>query len=118
MRRKAGTLIPIEEQILEAGLSLRQRGVPHFHGFLIAKEIKEGVGARRLTGQGTLYKALDRLEKAGLLRSHWEDPQVAGEEYRPRRRLYEVTPQGEYALTEAASARQPHAPLRLVLDNE
>jgi PadR family transcriptional regulator PadR len=118
MRRKPGTLIPIEEQILAAGLSLRQRGTPHFHGFLIAKEISEGIDARRLTAQGVLYKALDRLERAGLLERWWEDPEVAAREQRPRRRLYRMTGLGEQALAEAARARRATAPLRVVLEGE
>jgi DNA-binding PadR family transcriptional regulator len=42
---------------------------------------------------GTVYPALARLEHAGWLASRWEaiDPHVAG---RPRRRLYELTPDG------------------------
>jgi PadR family transcriptional regulator, regulatory protein PadR len=118
MRRKPGTLIPIEEQILAAGLALRQRGAPHFHGFLIAKEIMEGDDARRLTSQGTLYKALDRLERAGLLERWWEDPEVAASEQRPRRRLYQVTGLGEQALAEAARARLVRASRRLMLEGE
>lgn len=118
MRRKPGTLIPIEEQILTAGLSLRQRGTPHFHGFLLAKEIMEGADARRLTAQGTLYKALDRLERAGLLERWWEDPEIAAEEQRPRRRLYQVTGLGEQALTEAKRARHVPASFRRVLEGK
>lgn len=103
MRRKPGTLIPIEVHILSAALALRQRGEPHFHGFLIAKEIMEGDDARRLTAQGTLYKALDRLERGGLLERWWEDAEIAAHEHRPRRRLYRVTGLGERALAAAVS---------------
>jgi DNA-binding PadR family transcriptional regulator len=113
MRRKAGALIPIEERILAAGLALRQHGAPQFHGFLIAKEIMEGAEARRLTAQGTLYKALDRLARAGLLERWWEDPEIAAQEQRPRRRLYQVTGLGERALSEAVRARQAPAPRRM-----
>lgn len=35
---------------------------------------------------GTAYPALRRLEKAGLLRSRWEEASAAHEEGRPRRR--------------------------------
>ena len=76
MRRKKGSLIPIEVSILEAGVKLRRHGIAEFHGFLIAKEIKEIEDARRLTAHGTLYKALDRMEQAGLLVSQWEDPLI------------------------------------------
>jgi len=50
---------------------------------------------------GTVYPALRRLEKAGLLRSRWEDAEVAHADGRPRRRTYELTPPGIDALTRA-----------------
>ena len=101
MRRKAGTLLPIELTILEAGIRLRMEGVAHFYGILIAREIKERQEARLLTAHGTLYKALDRLQRSGLLESEWEDPIVAAQANRPRRRLYWVTAAGEAALVTA-----------------
>lgn len=106
MRRKAGALVPLELSILDAGIELAVRGAPYFHGFLIAREIKEREDARLLTAHGTLYKALDRMQKAGLLESEWEDPSVGAAEGRPRRRLYRVTMAGETAL---ANARAPEA---------
>jgi DNA-binding PadR family transcriptional regulator len=104
MRRKPGTLLPLEVEILEAGLNLEHTGESEFHGFAIAKTIQEMDGARRLTAHGTLYKALARLEKAGLLQSRWEDPSAAAEEHRPRRRLYEVTAEGARAHARSHSA--------------
>lgn len=97
-RRKAGALLRIEEDILDTGLALRRRGVEEFHGFELAKRMAGGGDARRLTSHGTLYKALGRLENAGLLESRWEDPDRATEEGRPRRRLYSVTGLGERRL--------------------
>ena len=102
MRRKSGHLLPIELAILEVAIRLRMQGAPHFYGFLIAKEIKERQEARLLTAHGTLYKALDRLQKAGLLESEWEDPIVAAQANRPRRRLYWVTAAGEAARVRAS----------------
>ena len=98
MRRKSGVLIPIETSILEAGVRLREQGRGEFHGFLISKEMRDSDAARRLTAHGTLYKALDRMERAGLLESRWEDPSIAAKEGRPRRRLYRVTGLGERAI--------------------
>jgi PadR family transcriptional regulator PadR len=95
MRRRSGVLIPLEVSILRAGVELRERGQEEFHGFLIAKEIRDSTSARQLTAHGTLYKALDRMERAGFLESRWEDPSIAAEEGRPRRRLYRVTGLGE-----------------------
>lgn len=98
MRRKEGAILPIEESILAAGLALQRCGQPEFHGFAMAREIQDREGARRLTAHGTLYKALSRMEAAGLLSSRWEDPAAAAEADRPRRRLYKVTGAGEAAL--------------------
>jgi PadR family transcriptional regulator PadR len=91
-RRKPGTLLALESEILAAALSLRRSGQASFHGFGIAQTMREHSGSRALTGHGTLYKALGRLEQFGLLSSRWEDPAAA--EGRPRRRLYELTGQG------------------------
>jgi PadR family transcriptional regulator len=86
--------------ILEAALELRRAGESEFHGFAIAREIKARADTSALTAHGTLYKALGRMEQAGLLESEWEDPEVAVGEGRPRRRLYRVTGLGERALRE------------------
>ena len=95
----------MEAAILSAGLELRNAGEPDFHGFQLAKELRDQDDARRLTAHGTLYKALDRMERAGLLESRWEDPEVAVEQGRPRRRLYRVTGNGERASVRAAQDR-------------
>jgi PadR family transcriptional regulator len=100
-RRKPGTLLPIEQSILAAGVQAKLDGDLEFHGFAIAGVIQDREAARRMTAYGTLYRALARLEDAGLLTSRWEDPDVAVREGRPRRRLYQVTGLGEAALTRA-----------------
>ena len=91
MRRKPGALLPIEAGILATAVSLATDGAPEFHGFQIAKELQKRELGRSLTAHGTLYKALDRLERAAWLESRWEDPLIAANEGRPRRRLYKVT---------------------------
>jgi DNA-binding PadR family transcriptional regulator len=98
MRRRAGVLIPIEAEILDAALRLRRAGEERFHGFLIAKQMAAGEETGGLTAHGTLYKALGRLETAGLLVSSWEEPELATAAGRPRRRLYEITGAAERAL--------------------
>ncbi len=105
MRRKAGELIPIEVSILEAGVNLRSAGVAEFHGFQIAGHIRKWEEARLLTAYGTLYKALKRMQRAGLLVTRWEDPAIAAADSRPRRRLYEITPAGEVAVSRAHRLR-------------
>jgi len=109
MRRKAGTLIPLEISILEAAAA----GSEPFHGFELAKAIADASGSRSLTAHGTLYKALARLADAGLLEDEWEDPDVALAAGRPRRRLYRITGTGERRLAEERGRRTVPAP-RLV----
>ena len=91
MRRKSGEIIPIERSILLAASRMRSRGISQFHGFRIAKEIRDQDGARRLTAHGTLYRALARLEQQGYLTSRWEDPLLAARDNRPRRKFYTLT---------------------------
>lgn len=104
VRRKAGSLVPLEVEILEAIVTLQRRGLAEAHGFLLAKVVAEGQASRRLTAYGTLYKALDRLERGGCIASRWEDPDYAAEAARPRRRLYRLTAIGEAALADAHAA--------------
>jgi PadR family transcriptional regulator, regulatory protein PadR len=110
MRRKPGVLLPIEVDILDAALALRRAGTPHVHGFQLARAIVDRAEASTaLTAHGTLYKALARMEGAGLLTSAWEAPDIAAADGRPRRRLYEVTGAGERAL---AAHQARHATAR------
>jgi DNA-binding PadR family transcriptional regulator len=105
-RRKPGTLLPLETEILETALALLRSGHGTFHGFGLAQLMRERTGSRSLTAHGTLYKALSRLEEFGLLASRWEEtPAVDG---RPRRRLYELTSAGARA-AERAAAEKPVA---------
>lgn len=101
MRRKPGSLVPLERSICEVAFALRRSGVDEFHGYLIAKELAEAADARLLTAYGTLYRALGRLEKMGLLESRWEDPEIPARENRPGRRLYRLTAAGETAVVDA-----------------
>jgi PadR family transcriptional regulator, regulatory protein PadR len=107
-RRKPGTLLPLETEILEVALSLRRSGHATFHGFGLAQSMRDRSGSRSLTSHGTLYKALGRLEELGLLASRWED--AAAVEGRPRRRLYALTGEGARA---AESAHTGEAVARL-----
>ena len=43
---------------------------------------------------GTVYPALGRLERDGLVTSSWEDATIAQNEKRPPRRYYKLTAQG------------------------
>lgn len=94
--------MPLEAEICVAAAALRRRGTEEFHGFLIAKALAHAADAKLLTAYGTLYRALGRLEKMGLVRSRPEDPHIAARENRPVRRLYTLTATGEAAARDAA----------------
>lgn len=102
-RRKPGTLLPLETEILETALSMQRSGAPTFHGFALAQRMREQTASRALTAHGTLYKALGRLEEFGMLASRWED--AAAAEGRPRRRLYELTGAGARAAEQAPATK-------------
>jgi len=72
--RKAGSLLALERSVLEVAA---RRGVEGVYGFLLAQELAESGGSDRLVAHGTLYKALDRMRRAGLLTAVWEDPDAA-----------------------------------------
>ena len=104
VRRKPDQLLPLEIEILEVALVLERRGVTRFHGYSLAKLLQESGGRRLLTAHGTLYRALHRLEIAGLIEASWEDPQVAESERRPRRRMYGLLGAAEPAVRQARAA--------------
>jgi PadR family transcriptional regulator PadR len=108
-RRREGRLVDLEVDILGAGMEL-QAGEGDFYGFALAKRLADRAGATALTAHGTLYKALSRLAERGLVESEWEDPGVAAEEGRPRRRLYRVTGAGEVAYRAETAQRTVLAP--------
>lgn len=112
MRRKPGTLVPLELAICASAVDLRRDGVEEFHGYQIAKRLSDVTDHRLLTAYGTLYRALGRLEKMGLLTSRWEDPAIPARENRPGRRLYTITALADEAVrearrAEAAASRRP-----------
>ncbi len=52
---------------------------------------------------GTVYPALSRLERDGLVKSAWESDADAHADGRPARRYYKLTAPGVKALAEAAA---------------
>lgn len=72
----------------------------------IASGVQYGFDIMDATGlaSGTVYPALGRLERQGLVKSRWEDHARAALEKRPPRKYYSITPAGSVAL--AASARR------------
>ena len=111
MRRKQDQLLPLELEILEAALALQRRGVTHFHGYSLAKLLKDSGDSRLLTAHGTLYRALHRLENAGLIEASWEDHNVAESENRPRRRMYCILGAAEPAVRRARAGKRSRSKL-------
>ncbi len=109
MRRKPGTLVPLEVEILQTAVSRAATDRPDFHGFELAKLIADRERSGKLLAHGTLYKALNRLADSGMLTADWEDAAIALGQARPRRRLYRITVRGELA---AAAATVSDAPKR------
>ena len=64
------------------------------HGYAIKEALRVGSGGRFDLPTGTVYPALHRLERAGLIRGSWST--VNGR----RRRNYELTPSGRRALNQ------------------
>jgi PadR family transcriptional regulator PadR len=62
------------------------------HGYAVIETLRTGSGGRIDLPTGTIYPALHRLERAGLVRSSWST--ATGR----RRRTYELTPSGVKAL--------------------
>jgi PadR family transcriptional regulator PadR len=62
------------------------------HGYAIMEALRAGSGGQFDLPTGTVYPALHRLERAGLVEASWS---VHGGR---RRRLYELTPDGRRAL--------------------
>ncbi len=67
-----------------------------------------GFSVMEITGlpSGTVYPALRRLERDGLIRSQWERQSIADREQRPPRKYYKVTRDGQVAL-DASRERYP-----------
>lgn len=63
------------------------------HGYAIMETLRAGSGGQFDLPTGTVYPALRRLERAGLVHGTWDE---AGGR---RRRVYELTPAGRRALT-------------------
>ncbi len=67
-----------------------------------------GFSVMQMTGlpSGTVYPAMRRLERDGLIVSKWEQQSIADREQRPPRKYYRVTRAGAATL-EAAWDRYP-----------
>lgn len=91
MLEKFELTIPIERSIqAELLLLLGQRPS---HGYELIQRLNEADFKSGEADAATVYRNLRRMDKDGLIKSHWE----VGESG-PGRRLYKLTPQGEESL--------------------
>jgi PadR family transcriptional regulator, regulatory protein PadR len=81
-----------------AALILRAISAGYVYGFSVME----------MTGlpSGTVYPAMRRLERDGLIQSKWESETIATAEQRPPRKYYKVTRAGKATL-EASIKRYP-----------
>lgn len=68
------------------------------HGYAMKEALRAGSGGRLDLPSGTVYPALHRLERAGLIRGSWST--VNGR----RRRSYQLTAAGRRALSDERSS--------------
>ncbi len=64
------------------------------YGYEIAKRLKEKSNELYCMGEGTLYPALQRLEKQKLINAYWQDSESGG-----RRKYYSITEEGKKELS-------------------
>jgi len=86
------------ENVVAIFCSMLERPSKSWYGLELAK--------RTEIGNATIYAALARLERAGLLECGWEaiDPSAAG---RPRRRLYKLTGEGQHVARTIVAEYKP-----------
>ncbi|MCO1603547.1 PadR family transcriptional regulator [Desulfosporosinus nitroreducens] len=88
---KNALTIPIERSIqAELLLLLGQKAS---HGYELIQRLNDADFKSGEADTATVYRNLRRMDKDGLINSHWE----VGESG-PGRRLYQLTPQGEESL--------------------
>jgi PadR family transcriptional regulator, regulatory protein PadR len=71
------------------------------YGYAIIQRVRELSGGRMQWADGMLYPVLHRLERQKLIRSRWE---VA--ENRRKRKLYQITKRGQWALADSQAQWQ------------
>jgi DNA-binding PadR family transcriptional regulator len=63
------------------------------HGYALIESLRQRSSGLFDLPEGTIYPALHRLESQGLLRSRWSEDSLR------RRRIYQLTPKGQGALS-------------------
>lgn len=84
----------MKAEVLKGHLDLLLLAVLHAqpaHGYAIVEALRARSGGTFDLPEGTIYPALHRLERAGLLSSRWSE--TTGR----RRRIYQLTAKGQQA---------------------
>lgn len=74
------------------------------HGYAVIREIRRRSGGAFELPEGTVYPALHRLEKSGLLSSRWRTAESGR-----KRRVYTMTRRGRRALVDRRAVWQRFA---------
>jgi PadR family transcriptional regulator PadR len=90
--RITGPLLDVSECLLRA---CEEGGA--VHGWGVMKKTKRS--------GPTVYGVLDRLEDCGWITGYWEE--LRPEDSRPRRRFYQLTPEGEAGIRILLEQRRP-----------
>jgi PadR family transcriptional regulator, regulatory protein PadR len=96
-------LLPMRAEVLKGhldGLLLATLAAGPRHGYAVKQALRAGSGGRIDLPTGTVYPALHRLERAGLIGGSWSV--VDGR----RRRSYQLTPAGRRALNHERASWQ------------
>jgi PadR family transcriptional regulator PadR len=99
MLHRYNAAVPLEPKLSHtAAIILQAIHAGHVYGYSVME--MSGLPS------GTVYPALRRLERDGLIRSQWESDAIAGSELRPARKYYKLTRSGKATL-EASQQRYP-----------
>ncbi len=103
MRRRPDVPIATEAAILQFALDLAAEGDGWFYPYWAACQLQDTDVTPSFIGNGTMYRALRRMEAQHWFESRYEDAVLAEREHRPRRIFYRVTEEGAKARDRAPS---------------
>jgi transcriptional regulator len=98
IERKAMATVKGRDELIQGTLDmlvLKALQLGAMHGWGIAERLEQGSNHVLRVGQGSLYPALYRLERQGLVSSSW-----GTSENNRRARFYALTPKGRVRLAE------------------
>jgi DNA-binding PadR family transcriptional regulator len=79
------------------------------HGYELRKQLRLRLGGFRMFSYGSVYPALRRLTRAGLIVEEAEQPEPEAAWSRRSRRVYRITAEGKERLAELLSESGPQA---------